>query len=329
MMGKNINWFYIFIVTMLVAMLFISGRYFKGSGEASIGIAQTSEYKVKTEKSALVKSVNIVPGMEVQAGELLVELTSDALEVEIAKLTNRIAINKSERKEKAKLANAEIAYIKAQNGIKIEELDAEILELESEIKMNEALTKEFASDKKTSKDAPVSIKIRSLKTQKQKHLEAMSIKIEDVKQESTTEQQLLENQINLQESELKLLETEKSKLNKYATASGVVKNVYVKPGEQVDSYSPLLEINPLHPTTVVAYLVGKRSADFGIGKIVSVTSYDQLRNSVQGKVIGYGSVSELPDILQKSTASKAFGQQVFIEIPFENTFFNGEKVLIR
>ena len=62
---------------------------------------------------------------------------------------------------------------------------------------------------------------------------------------------------------------------------------------------------------------------------MSVTSYDQLRNSVQGKVIGYGSVSELPDILQKSTASKAFGQQVFIEIPFENTFFNGEKVLIR
>ncbi len=157
----------------------------------------------------------------------------------------------------------------------------------------------------------------------------MNIKIEDVKQESTTEQQLLENQITLLESELKLLETEKGKLNKYATASGVVKTVYVKPGEQVDSFTPLLEINPLHPTTVVAYLVGKKTTEYGVGKIVSVSAYDQRRNSVQGKVIGYGSVSELPDILQKSTATQAFGQQVFIEIPVDNTFFNGQKVLIR
>ncbi|MEQ8416637.1 MAG: biotin/lipoyl-binding protein [Imperialibacter sp.] len=328
-MIRKTNWFYVLVALMMVAMLYISGRYFKGSGEATIGIAQTSEYKVKTEKSALVKSINIVPGMEVTEGDLLVELTSDALEVEIAKLTNRIAVNRSERAEKAKLANAEISYIRAQNGIKIEELDAVILEMESEIKMNDALTKEFASGKNTSDDSPMSIKIRSLRQQKQKHLEAMNIKIEDVKQESTTEQQLLENQIILLESELKILETEKSKLNKYATASGVVKNVYVKPGEQVDSFTPLLEINPLHPTTAVAYLVGKKPTAYGVGKIVSVSSYDQRRNSVQGKVIGYGSVSELPDILQKSTAIQAFGQQVFIEIPAENAFFNGEKVLIR
>ena len=328
-MDKKINWFYLFIALMLVAMLYISGRYFKGSGEASIGIAQTSEYKVKTEKSALVKSINVVPGMEVKEGQLLIALTSEELEVDIAKLINRIAIYKSERAEKAKLANAEISYIQAQKGIDIEELDAEIMELESEIKMNEALTNAFISDKEVSVDAPISIKVESLKKQKQRHLQAMKIKIEDVKQESTTEQQLLKNQISLLESELKLMETEKSKLSKYATASGVVEKVYVKSGEQVASFTPLVEINPTHPTTVVAYLVGKKPVAFSVGKKVSVSSYDQSRNSVEGEVIGYGSVRELPDILQKSTATKAFGQQVFIEIPTENTFFNGEKVLIR
>ncbi len=328
-MKRKANWFYIFVVMMLVTMLYISGRYFKGSGEASIGVAQTSEYKVNSEKSALVKAINIVPGMQVKEGDLLVDLTSDALEVDMAKLANRIAVHKSERAEKAKLANAEIAYIKAQNSITLEELDAEIQQTESEIKMNEDLTKEFATEKKTSENSPLAIKVNSLKQQKLKHLQAMNIKIEDVKQESTTEQQVLENQITLLESELKLLETEKSKLKKYATAPGVVKNVYVKPGEQVDAFTPLLEINPLHPTTVVAYLVGKKTTEYTVGKVVSVSSYDQRRNSVPGKVIGYGSVSELPDILQKSTATQAFGQQVFIEIPVENTFFNGEKVLIR
>lgn len=328
-MMKKINWFYLLIATMLVAMLYISGRYFKGSGEASIGIAQTSEYKIKTEKSALVKSINVVPGMEVKEGQLLIELTSESLEVDIAKLTNRIGVYKSERAEKAKLANAEISYIQAQKGINIEELESEIMELESEIKMNEALTSAFIQDDTNKEDSPMSIKLGSLRKQKQKHLEAMKIRIEDVKQESTTEQQLLKNQISLLESELSLLKTEKSKLSKYATASGVVEKVYVKPGEQVASYTPLVEINPSHPTTVVAYLVGKKPTSFGVGKLVNVASYDQSRNSVQGEIIGYGSVRELPEILQKSTATKAFGQQVFIEIPAENAFFNGEKVLIR
>lgn len=328
-MLKNTNWFYVLIAMMLISMLYISGRYFKGSGESSVGIAQTSEYKVRVEKSALVKSVHIVPGMEVKAGELLIELTSDELEVDIAKLMNRITIRKSEQAEKAKLVNAEISYIKVQKGIAIEELAAKILELESEMKMNATITRELTNEESDNEDSPMSIRIRSLKQQREKHLEALNIKIDDVNQDSSTELQLLENQITLLESELKLLETQKSKLNKYATASGVVKNVYVKPGEQVESFSSLLEINPLHPTTVVAYLVGKKSSELGVGKIVSVSSYDQLRNSVQGKVIGYGSVNELPDILQKSTASKAFGQQVFIEIPAENTFSNGEKVLIR
>ncbi|GAA0877191.1 hypothetical protein GCM10009119_01590 [Algoriphagus jejuensis] len=323
------NWFYNLIALMLVAMLYISGRYFKGSGEASIGVAQTSEYKVNSEKSALVKSIHVVPGMEVKEGELLVELTSEALEMDIAKLINRIAVHQSDLSEKAKLASAEISYIKAESEIKLEELEAEILELESELQMNEALTKSFVTEKEAGENSPMSIKIRSLKLQKQMHLDARGIRIQDVTQESATEQHLLRNQIELLESELKLLQTEKSKLSKYAIAPGVVKNVYVKPGEQVDSFSPLLEINPLHPTTVVAYLVGKKTVEFPVGKPVSVSSYDQRRNTVAGKVIGYGSVNELPDILQKSTANQAFGQQVFIEIPEENTFFNGEKVLIR
>jgi HlyD family secretion protein len=328
MISARINWFYILIGVLLVSMLYISGRYFKGSGDAAIGIAQTTEYKVNSEKSALVKSVNVVPGMQVKEGDLLIELTGQELEMDIAKLTNRIVILKSEREEKSKLLASEISYIKAQTGIEIEELEEEILQTASELKMNEALTREFVSDKKEM-ESPLNIKINSLKQQKQKREEAMDIKIKDVQQKFKTDQYLLENQVVLQESELNLLAEEKRKLNKYASANGVVKNVYVKPGEQVDAFTQLLQINPLRPTTVVAYLVNRKSDVFPIGASVSVSSYDQRRNSIAGKVIGYGSVNELPDILQKSTAVKAFGQEVFIEIPENNLMANGEKVLIR
>lgn len=323
------NWFYLLIGALFFAMLFISSRYFRGSGDAAIGLAQTKEYKINSEKSALVKTLPVVPGMQVKEGDVLVELTSQELEIEIAKLTNRIAILKSEQAEKAKLTEAAIAYFKAENSIILEELDAEILQTTSEVKLNETLTREFVSAEKQTTESPLEIKINSLKQQKAKHLLAQEIKIQDIRQERATEQQLLKNQIVLQESELELMKNERTNLLKKASAPGVIKNVYVKVGEQVSAYTQLLEVNPLRPTTVVVYLIGKKANRFSVGATVTVSSYDQLRNGVTGKVIGYGSVIELPDILQKSTAVKAFGQEVFIEIPAENNLANGEKVLVR
>lgn len=326
--GK-INWFYILIAVMFGTMLFISSRFFKGRGDASIGIAQTRGFKINSEKSALVKSVKVVPGMQVKENDLLVELTSQALEIDIARSANRIAILKSEREERTKLAQAEISFIKAQKGIELEEIDGEILQLNREMKMNESLTKEFLQRNDSAEESPFVIKINSLKQQREKHVLAQDIKIKDVLQESSTEKQLLENQITLLERELELLKDEQAKLNKYAQGPGVVKNVYVKQGEQVDSFTALLEINPLRPTTVIAFLIGKKSTIYPIGSEVAIHAYDQQRDPVKGKVIGYGSVSELPEILQKSTATKAYGQEVFIEIPADNLLANGEKVLIR
>lgn len=322
------NWYYWFTGFLFAAMLFISAKYFKGKGEAAIGLAQTREYKISSEKSGLVKVVNVVPGMQVQSGDLLIELSSQELEIEIAKLTTRIEILKSERAEKAKLTQAEIDYIKAENDIRLEEIEAEIQQTTSELQLNKSLTREFVS-KEDESESPLQIKINSLKQQKQKLLLAQEIKIKDVRQENATEQKLLENQIVLQESELELLHQEKKGLTKAALAPGVIKTVFVKVGEQVSSYSPLLEINPIRPTTVVIYLIGKPTDQFPIGKEVTVSSYAQKRTEVIGKVIGYGSVTALPEILQKSTAVKAFGQEVFIEVPVNNALANGEKVLVK
>jgi HlyD family secretion protein len=46
-------------------------------------------------------------------------------------------------------------------------------------------------------------------------------------------------------------------------------------------------------------------------------------------VIGYGSVVQLPLILQKSTAVTGFGREFFVEMDGQNEFATGERVLIR
>lgn len=330
---SGINWFYGLIILVFAGMLWISARYFRGSDYSSIGITEVKEYKINSEKSALVKTIKVVPGQEVKAGDLLIDLSSAELDMDIEKITNRIALSKVEQHSKSKLIEAQVAYLKADQGIPLEEIETDIAQTKSEIQLNKKLTKELAANSDTSvwneADNPLQVKLNSLNKQKEKHKQAILIKETDIRQEGFIDQQQLKNQINLLEQELELLTAEKAKLVKYATADGVVKNIFVKPGEQVSSYTPLLSITPVSPTMVIGYLAGKNNHAFPVGDSVRVSAYGNGSIKITGKVIGYGAVTELPEILQKSTAVKAFGREIFIEIPAQNNFANGEKVLIR
>lgn len=326
----KLNWYYIFIGVFFVTMIFVSLKFFRGSAHTSVGIAYSREYSINAEKSAMILAVNVVPGQEVKAGDKLVELTSQQLEIDIEKLNNRIQILHQEQGEKSKLAASEIAFMKAEQGVAIEEINAAIDEAESEYELNIKLTKEFAasSDTSRSKNNPLDVKINSLRKQKQKLGEAVAIKEKDIIQESETEKQLIQNQIVLLEQDLALLKQERKKLTKYAEADGVVGNVYVKAGQQVNAFTNVLSVNPKYPSMVIGYLVGKKD-EIAVGSAVTVRSYEDKRVEISGKVIGYGSVVELPLILQKSTAVKAFGREVFIEVAPGNGLASGEKVLIR
>lgn len=330
---SGINWFYGLIAIVFAAMLWISATYFRGSDYSSIGITEVKEYRINTEKSALIKSIHVVPGQQVKTGEILVNLTSAELEMNIEKTSNRIALLKVEQQSKAKLIQAQVDYLQADLGIPLEEIETEIEQTKSEIQLNKKLTKELAVNSDTSvwneADNPLQVKLNSLKKQKNRHKQAIIIKETDIRQEGFIDQQQLNNQIKLLEQELELLKTEKNKLVKYATADGVVKSVFIKPGEQVNSYTPLLSITPVNPTMVTGYLAGKNNNAFAVGDSVRVAAYGNSSVKITGRVIGYGAVTELPEILQKSTAVKAFGREIFIEIPAHNNFANGEKVLIR
>ncbi len=269
----------------------------------------------------------VVPGQQVKAGDVLIELTSFNLDLELSKLQNRITTLKSERAEKAKLAEAEIAYMKAELGIEIEKLNLEINEAEAELSLNKKLTNEF-SQQTISDENPLRQKIEALKVQRTKYEESISIKRKDILQETATEEYLLDNQVRLLEQEREMLISDKGNLRKLATTDGVVESVFVKAGEQVDAYTALLSVNPVHPTTVIGYLVGKKNT-LPIGAEVTVRSYESSQHVSTGKVIGYGSVVQLPLILQKSTAVTGFGREFFIEIDSQNDFANGERVLIR
>ena len=174
------NWFYVLIGVLLVAMLWLSQRFFSGSVNSSVGITYSKEYKINVEKPSQVKHVAVVPGQLVKPGDLLIELASPTLDVDIDKLNNRITTLKSERDERAKLAKSEVAYVKAEMGVKIAEINTEIIQKENELALNKNLTKEFTSSKNEDTPNPLEQTIQSLTQQRQQQEEAMNIRIKEI-----------------------------------------------------------------------------------------------------------------------------------------------------
>lgn len=325
----KLNMFYVLIFLLTAGMLFVTMRFFRGSADSTVGIAHSREYKINSEKPALVRSIRVVPGQQVRKGDLLVELSSSGLELDIARMEEKIKSLRLELSEKAKLADSEIAFMKAEQGVLTEKISSDVGQAETELQINRRLSRQFGSpaDSAGGPD-PLLEKLNALKRQKHRVEEATGIREKDIMQEKQTGERMIENQIGLNEKELVLLKDQRKALSKYASAEGLVENIYVRQGEQVDAFTSLLSIHPVHPTTVIGYLIGRKD-QMPVGADVTVRSYEGSGNEVNGKVIGYGAVVELPEILQKSTAVKAFGREIFIEIPSSNHFASGEKVLIK
>lgn len=324
--SMRFNWFYFFVGIAFLTMLFVSFRFFRGSTRGFVGVATSKDFTISVEKSAQIMKVAVVPGQQVAEGDLLVEVASPALNIEIDKLTTRVKSLASERLEKSKAIRSQVELIRAELDVKIGELQTDIVQKENESKLNEELVKTVAGQANATN--PLKVTIASLKEQKLNLEKARDIQVRDAQMKSETEQLILTNQLQLLQRELDLLLKEQQALSKYATSAGVVENVYVKEGEQVEAYASLIAINPASPTSVTGYLVGNNK-DIAVGALVQVSAYERRSQPVEGKVIGFGSVVPLPDILQKSTATKAFGREVFIEIKGNSSLASGERVLIR
>lgn len=113
------NWFYLFVGIAFLTMLFVSFRFFRGSTRGFVGVATSKDFTISVEKSAQIMKVAVVPGQQVAEGDLLVEVASPALNIEIDKLTTRVKSLASERLEKSKAIRSQVELIRAELDVRI------------------------------------------------------------------------------------------------------------------------------------------------------------------------------------------------------------------
>jgi multidrug resistance efflux pump len=324
----RVNSYYILVFAAVVAMFFVTQKFYNGSGQNWVGLAQAKDYTLSSEKQAAVVSIRVVQGQTIKAGDTLITLMSQGLSQDMEKLQNRIRTLQSEKIEKQSLVKSDIDILTSANAIEVKQIEQEITQAEAELKINKNLTTDLNLSSSKQQVSPLEEKIKSLREEIALRNKELQIKINDQKAKNATDQSVLQNQIELLENEYVLMNREKLSLAKLAPSDGVVESIYVKEGEQLDAYTRLISILPKSPTSAIGYL-GTEKTFPPIGTKVQVLGYEARWKSVDAKVIGYGAVTALPEILQKATAVKAFGKEIFIELPAQNDFSTGEKLLVR
>ena len=88
-MLSKVNSFYVLIGILFITLITVNNRYFKGSN-AFLGRTYAKKYQINSEKSATIINTYVVPGQTGAFGEILVELKSPELELEIIKLEKEI-----------------------------------------------------------------------------------------------------------------------------------------------------------------------------------------------------------------------------------------------
>ena len=316
------------VVTLLVGLFFITHKLYNGSGKSWVGVAEAKDYTISSEKQATVHSIHVVQGQAIHAGDTLIQLSSVSLVQDIEKLENRIGLLQSEKKEKQSLVKSDLALLNSSHSIEVNQLGKEIKEAQSELQLNKSLTADLKLNNRQPQASPLEEKIKSLEEEIVLRNKSLQIKTSDINQKNDANQSLLQNQIQLLQNEWSILKRENLGLVKVAASDGVVASIPVKQGEEVDSYTNLISILPKSPSSAVGYLQAEKNNP-AIGTKVQLLGYDARWKTAEGKVIGYGAITALPEILQKATAVKAFGKEIFIELPAQNDFSTGEKLLIR
>lgn len=329
---KKYNSYYIIVAVFFALLLIVNLFFFRGS-RSFPGVTYSKKYMVNTERASIIGSTHVIPGNLVQPGDLLIELSSPELTLEIETLKKEIEVLTTQQIENSKLLQSKIKLIEAERELIKGETGNEISLYQNQIDLNKTLTKQltrnqnFVSKNDTLTDFHLQIKYLAQKGLL--NLQALDIRILDEKQRFATEQAKIQTDIEIAQETLNWKLQEEERLHKYAAITGVIDSLFVKPGEQVPAFSPVISINTKAPTAVVGYLVGSVNRNKTIGDTVIVQSKDRSRLYVKGSIVGYGSVVQLPEILQKSTSIRTFGLEVFINIPEDNPLVVGETIIVK
>jgi HlyD family secretion protein len=129
-------------------------------------------------------------------------------------------------------------------------------------------------------------------------------------------------------SEITSLLKEKEMLVQTAPIDGTIGNVSVQLMELVPPYQTIISVYDENPSIIRAYMNEQAVIPVQVGDKVSVESSNR-SYAIEGEIIEIGSrIVSYPKQMISGEQVEMWGKELFVKIPDENNFLNGEKVYV-
>lgn len=320
--------FYIFLLLVGILLVVLS-MISKNEVSAMVARVESRVLTVSYQNPVKVEKIHVMPGQKIKKGQVLVEVTSPKIELDIEQKQNELTQLSLEAKSVKEELDGKISQFEVEYSAKIEEEQSALELIKAELSARSRSGKIISGITGGSGqvDSLLMLKVKNqelliqnLRTQKSKELDRLgSLKINQLN--------LLEAKREILLKELQALSDLKSKLIYRAEQAGTVGNVFVEFNELVPSFNKLLTIYELQPSMIKAYVEESLVASLSVGQKVRAKAANR-EIWTEGFIEEFGTrVTDYP--LQISMGMETrYGQEVFIRIPQQHSFLDGEKVFV-
>ncbi|MEQ8470741.1 MAG: HlyD family efflux transporter periplasmic adaptor subunit [Marinoscillum sp.] len=321
----------LFLFWLILAVFLVFVAFTSEDSSAILAEVEPKRYAVSFQKAVRIKQLFAVPGEQVKIGDPLIRVERPDLLLEKENLQNKVALLKANL-EKKQLQKSNKLYL---NDLEfdlrekqlINEIESTKLRLAQQIKLKEGFKKlnyesESKSDTLLQNILSLLLDEKAILEREFKLNRQEILSVFDLETANTTAE------IQLIEKELQLLEEEEKELVQFARVDGAVGSINVEVEELVPAYTSLLSVYENNPTIIRAFTNENNSLELISGTEVFVESTNR-QYKIKGKIIEIGTrVIQYPDRLRTFDQRPSWGREIFIEIPEESKFLNGEKVFV-
>ncbi len=322
--------FYI-IWVLVVIILIVYSINFKGGDDAMVAQVESQVTAISFQKPILVRQIHVSPGQVVDSGDLLLEVERPNLSLNLEKkISEKLQIENRIREASERYATL-LKILQTDIDRKRNILVSEKNELEYKLDIENAQKLLMDSLSRHTFLTNNDIQFARLKLigDQLKSLDS-EFELEKARLFNTYDNDLyyFNLQLTILRKEIQELETEELNLMIRAEKPSTIGNLFVQLNELVPPYQTLLSIYDLNPTLIKAFVHERGVKELQIGSKVIVESIHR-EYRVEGQIIEIGSrVTAFPEKINPLVNQKSYGQEIFINIPDNNNFLNGEKVYV-
>jgi multidrug resistance efflux pump len=286
---------------------------------------------ISYQKPVLIKKLYVTPGQVVDSGDLLIEVVRPDLKLDYDRKVKQKTQAESGMQEAKAIYQNKLKILQTNYQGRKKQLLNEKGELQHQLRL--------IQQNREKMDDAISLPFNTTDSILIKQIELLDEQLKNLEFEFAVEKKQLKNdldyatfryqsELTIIEKEIEELLVEQSQLQKRAQKRSTIGNVFVQLDELVPSFTTLISLYDINPTLIKAFVHERRVEELGIGTPVFVESVNRTYRT-QGQIVEIGSrITAYPDKINPLTTQNSYGQEIFISIPADNDFLNGEKVYV-